>query len=85
MEVISHNIDEVQVPETKIRRGLKHLMTLHIFTSVLCQFANVMIQCCHTYLATSAISYPASIVPLPADTAADSISLGLPVAMPSAS
>lgn len=84
MEVISHHIDEVQVPETEIRRVLKHLMTLHIFTSVLCQFANVIIHC-YTYLATSAISYPPSIVPLPADTAADSTSLRLPVALASAS
>lgn len=37
------------------------------------------------YFAIFAISYPASIVPLPADTAAVSMSLGRPVALPSAS
>lgn len=63
MEVIGHHVDEVQLPGD---------MTQHKWIpKSLFQPLKVFVS---THLAISAISYPPSMVPLPADTAAVSMS-----------
>lgn len=74
MEVVGHHIDEVQFPVgNKTRESLFQKLW-----KIFCE------NSWHTHLAISAISYPASMVPFPADTAAVSISWGFPVALASA-
>lgn len=67
MEVIGHHIDEVQIPGEKEEKTMPlNIIAKHFFSKM--YFRK------DTHLAISAISYPASMVPFPADTAAVTMS-----------
>jgi len=81
MEVIGHNIDEVQIPRGAHRKVSNFSPNVLMAITQNCKGLMQEVQ---LYLAISAISYPASMVPFPADTAAVSMSCLFPVAAASA-